>query len=128
MRFVRAALICAAAAAIGLAPAWSWARHGGRGGGHHSHHRHVGSGVLLLGAFPWPYYFYPPPYYYGPDFSYERYEAPTVYVEKFPGTPTLETPGEFYCPSESGFYPEVKDCPIGWQRVFRAPQGHSPEG
>ena len=121
MRLLRAALICAVAASAALAPAESWARHGG-GRGHFHHHGHP-HGVLLLGFFPWPYHAYPPPYYYGPDFGYEHSAPPTVYVEKFPGAPTPETPGEFFCPDQGVFYPDVKDCAGGWQRVIRPPQG-----
>ena len=121
MRLLRAALIAALAFSAGAASVDGWARHGGRGGPHHHHHRGHVQGVLLLGLVPWPFYHYPPPYYYGPDYTYAHFAPPTVYVEMFPGTPTPETPGEFYCPGESAFYPGVKDCAGGWQRVIRTP-------
>jgi hypothetical protein len=69
---------------------------------------------------PRPYCYGPPPYYYGPDYSRPRYDPPTVYVEKFEGAPTPETQGDIFCPDRSAYYPDVKDCPNGWQRVFQA--------
>ena len=89
----------------------------------HRFHHH-GRAVFFVGApflyYSWPYgyYYAPPPYYYGPDYAAHR-EMPEVYVEKFEGTPTPETKGEIYCPSLSAHYPDVKDCPGGWQRVIR---------
>jgi hypothetical protein len=84
------------------------------------HHR---GSFFVGGAFfyPWwPYgYYYPPPYYYGPDYSQAHYEPPALYVEKFDGTPDAETPGDIFCPAASAYYPDVKDCPNGWQRVIR---------
>ncbi len=69
---------------------------------------------------PPPYCYGPPPYYYGPDYSKPRYDPPTVYVEKFEDTPTLQTQGEIFCPDRGAYYPDVKDCPNGWQQVFQA--------
>jgi hypothetical protein len=63
----------------------------------HRHHR--GRAVIFIGApflfWSWPYgYAYlPPPYYYGPDYLPHQ-NLPDVYVEKFEGTPTPDTPGE----------------------------------
>ena len=78
-------------------------------------------GFVFFGApyfYPWPYpTYFPPPYYYGPDYSQPRYDPPTVYVEKFSGTPTPQTQGEIFCPDKRGYYPVVQDCPGGWQRV-----------
>jgi hypothetical protein len=86
--------------------------------------RHHGRAVIFIGApfyfWSWPYgYSYlPPPYYYGPDYV-GRYELPPVYVEKFEGTPTPQTQGDIFCPSANAYYPDVKDCPNGWQRIIR---------
>ena len=35
--------------------------------------------------------------------------------------PCTQTPGEIYCPSKQAYYPEVPDCPNGWQRIIREP-------
>ncbi len=89
----------------------------------HRHHHH-GRAVIFVGApflywsWPYGYYYAPPPYYYGPDYAPHQ-EMPSVYVERFDGTPTPQTPGEIYCPSKQAYYPEVQDCPSGWQRIIR---------
>ena len=57
--------------------------------------------------------------YYGPDYSEPHYEPPSVYVEKFDGIPTAQTPGEIFCPDQGAYYPDVKQCPGAWQRVIR---------
>src|SRR5689334_1087746 len=88
------------------------------------HHFHHGRSVIFVGApflfwsWPYGYYYAPPPYYYGPDYI-ARDQLPEVYVEKFDGTPTPQTPGEIYCPSKQAYYPDVQDCPNGWQRIIR---------
>lgn len=80
---------------------------------------------------PYPYY-YPPyyaPYAY-PAYSY--YPAPVVvqqqapvYVEQNPQPAPSAQPSApagywYYCAGSSAYYPYVKECPTGWQRV--APQ------
>src|SRR6266404_1801109 len=90
------------------------------------HFHHHGRAVIFIGApfvywsWPYGYYYAPPPYYYGPDYV-AREELPPVYVEKFDGTPAPETPGEIFCPGSDAFYPDVQQCPSGWQRIFREP-------
>jgi len=139
---LRVFVLAAAALAIVAAPNGAWAGKqgggqggGGRGGSHHSGGQRSGAGGGLhtrfhggfVGGSFWysyyasPFYFYgPPPYCYGPDYSKPRYDPPTVYVEKFEDTPTLETQGEIFCPDRGAYYPDVKDCPNGWQQVFQA--------
>ena len=96
---------------------------------HHFHHH--GQAVFFVGApflfwsWPYGYYYAPPPYYYGPDYV-AREAMPPVYVEKFDGTPTPQTPGEIYCPSKTAHYPDVTDCPNGWQRIIRQPGAEAP--
>ncbi len=93
--------------------------------------RHHGRAVIFIGApflfWSWPYgYTYlPPPYYYGPDYLPHQ-NLPDVYIEKFEGTLTPDTPGEIYCPSRSAYYPDVQDCPGGWQRVIRESDAEAP--
>lgn len=119
-RLVRIAILAAAALTIAVAPDGAWAGKGGghgsgaRGGFHHHRHARFYGGFFVGSPFWYPYYPYyygPPPYYYGP---------PTIYVEKFEGTPTSETQGEIFCPDRGAYYPDVQDCPGGWQRVFQA--------
>jgi len=88
---------------------------------HHFHHGRAGIFVgapFLFWSWPYGYYYAPPPYYYGPDYI-AREQLPEVYVEKFDGTPTPQTPGEIYCPGKQAYYPDVQDCPNGWQRIIR---------
>jgi hypothetical protein len=93
--------------------------------------QHHGRAVIFVGApflfwsWPYGYYYAPPPYYYGPDYVAREY-LPPVYVEKFEGTPTPQTPGEIFCPSEQAYYPDVQVCPNGWQRIIREPGAEAP--
>jgi hypothetical protein len=129
----RAAAICI----LGLAIAGSAqaSRLGGRvgGGGHfagapnfhgggfsHFHGGGFGARVFIGGALfaPlfWPYYapaYYPPAYY--PPAYYPP--AAPQYVEPEPAPAASYW---YYCPSSQGYYPYVRECPGGWQRV--APQ------
>lgn len=91
-------------------PAWA------RGRGHHFRPRSVFVGAAFIGPPLW-YAYHPGPYYYGPAFE-PTHIPPSVYVEKFEGTPNAES-GEVYCPQQDQYYPEVPDCPNGWQRVIR---------
>ena len=84
----------------------------------HFHHRTVFVGSAFYFGPPMWYAYHYPPYYYGP-----YYEAtstpPSVYVEKFEGTPDANS-DDIYCPSLGEYYPDVQDCPNGWQRVIGA--------
>lgn len=74
--------------------------------------------------------FYPPPYYYPPYYYHPPYypapvvvqQQPTVYVEQ--PTPQVQPQPPagywYYCADARAYYPYVKECPGGWQRV--APQ------
>ena len=132
---IRTAVLAAAAVSIVAAPngAWAGKRGGGHGSGAHSSgagggFHHSAGGGFFIGApfgyqyYPYyPYYHYaPPPYYYDPDYGKPQYDLPTIYVEKFEGAPTPETQGDIFCPDRGAYYPEVQDCPGGWQREFRA--------
>src|SRR5262245_18067553 len=94
------------------------------GGGH----GHVHSRVVLGFNFgvpvyaPWypahyyPYYYYPPaPVYVSPP-------APTPYVERHDAAPEPLAPSMWYfCRDSNAYYPYVKQCPGGWQRVPAQP-------
>ena len=73
-------------------------------------------GGFYFGGPYWPYY-YGGPYYYGPT-----YEAtalpPSLYIERFDGQPGADA-GELYCAALAAHYPDVPDCPNGWQRIIR---------
>jgi hypothetical protein len=88
----------------------------GRGGGR----VHFG---LFVGAPLWyPWYYAPPPYYYAPP-VYVAPAAPPVYVERGDAAPAEPQRQDwwYYCEQSRGYYPYVKTCPTGWQRVPPAP-------
>jgi hypothetical protein len=125
-------------AASGVAEARSSGGRGGGGGhgaahgGHaysgsrsysHSHGRYYGSRVVIGVPYYYPYrsYYYPPPYYYPAPSYYNPvpyyaapYVAPPVqYIEQGQGGP-----GDlFYCGQSEAYYPDVLQCPGGWQRI-----------
>ena len=82
-------------------------------------------GAPVLG---YPYY-YPGPYYYPPYYP-AYYPAPvppqpTVYVEQG-GAAAPAQPAQsywYYCADSRSYYPYVKECPAGWQRVSPQPHG-----
>lgn len=93
----------------------------------HDHGR-VHFGLYLGAPAGWPGY-YPPPYYYPPypDYYYAPRvvvvpSQPPVYVERGAGeaAPPAQPYYWYYCQDAKAYYPYVKQCPGGWQRV--APQ------
>ena len=104
--------------------------YGGRGGygGHHHGGGRVGVfiGAPVLG-FGLPYYGYPgyagygyAPYgYYGPATTLVAPSAPPVYIEQ--GSAAASGPASdgywYYCSNPDGYYPYVKQCANGWQKV-----------
>ena len=92
------------------------------------HHRgHIGVYVD-----PWPWYFAPPPYSYYPPYPYY---PPVVTVPSEPPTyieqgeedaepaPAQESSYWYYCEKPQGYYPYVRECPGGWQKVPPRPAG-----
>ena len=96
-----------------------------RGRGFHHHRHRVFVGAFFIAPPVW-YAYHPGPYYYGPGFETTNI-PPSVYIEKFEGTPNSES-GDIYCPQENQYYPEVQDCPNGWQRVIRPAEQPAPGG
>jgi len=70
----------------------------------------------------WSPWYYPPPYYYQPRVVVVPPAVPPVYIEQ------NEAPAEsaqqywYYCRSGKGYYPYVKECPDGWQKVLPQPE------
>lgn len=64
-----------------------------------------------------PSWYYPPPAYYYPP----RVEVvePPVYIEQ--GVQSAEPAYWYYCPESRNYYPYVKKCARGWQRVAPTP-------
>lgn len=89
-------------------------------------HVHFG---LYLGVPAWgpayypapysPYYYYPP-YYYPPTVVVPA--SPPTYVEQQPVPQASQASGYwYYCTQSRSYYPYVKDCPGGWERVSPQP-------
>lgn len=99
----------------------------------------VNIGIPLFGPgfYPSPYYPYPayaypaPPYAYpapaysypAPAYSYPG-APPATYMEQgYPqAAPAPVQPQDwYYCPNSKSYYPYVRECPSGWQRVPSQP-------
>ncbi len=76
-----------------------------------------------VGVYVGPYwgpFWYPPPYYYEPRVIVVPPPAPPpVYIEQ---QSAPEPAYWYYCASAKGYYPYVKACPEGWQRVLPQPE------
>jgi hypothetical protein len=72
-------------------------------------------GYYGYGAYPYYY----PPYYPSPVVVQQQ---PTVYVEQQPASQGQATGYWYYCGDSRAYYPYVKECPSGWQRVAPQPQ------
>ena len=91
-------------------------------------HGHVRFGVYVGGPVFWPGYYYGAPYYYPPYYQPGPYPAaPTYYIEQGSSQPVpapAPAPSQanwwYHCADARAYYPYVKECPGGWQRV--APQ------
>ena len=105
--------------AAGLGSAWA-----DRG------HWHYG---VMIGPYWGPWHYPPRAYYYPPDYPLiiER-QAPQVYIEQQPTATGIPAPpaaeaGQadywYYCAAPKGYYPYVKECPDGWQKVLPQPPG-----
>jgi hypothetical protein len=77
----------------------------------------VGIGVPLWGPAYYPYPYYYPPYYYEPAPVVVR-QQPQRYIEQS----SPDSGYWYYCADAKAYYPYVKDCPGGWQRVSPTPR------
>lgn len=117
------ALLVAAALLAGAAASGSaLAQHHYRGGPRVS----VG---FYVGAPYYPYYyspFYYRPYYYPPVVIVPA--SPPVYIEQAQPAPQVaprQAPAGwwYYCAEAQSYYPNVRECPGGWQQVAPQPPG-----
>ena len=90
------------------------------------HHRgpRVHFGFAFGGPFyPAPYYYYPPPYYYYPP-AVVVPQPPQTYIERGDSAESDAAQSYwYYCAGAKAYYPYVKQCPGGWQRVTPQPPG-----
>lgn len=86
--------------------------HGGRGS---------------VGVYFGPYWgpaFYPSPFYYPPQVVVVPAAPPPVYIEQRQEAGEAASGGQqywHYCGSSKAYYPYVKECPDGWQKVLPQP-------
>ena len=89
---------------------------------------HVRFGVFVGAPFYWyPPYYYPPYYppYYSPYYPpvVAAPSSPPTYIEQGgaqPAPASSQSNWWYYCADAKAYYPYIKQCPGGWQRV--APQ------
>src|SRR5205823_3043111 len=98
-------------------------------------HSHANFGLYITPSFGWNGY-YPGPYAY-PGYAYSPYyypysppvvaapSGPTTYIERSePQEQAAPMTGQndwYYCRKPEGYYPYVRQCPGGWQRVPSKP-------
>jgi hypothetical protein len=97
---------------------------------------HARIGIYL--GDPWPWYWGYPAYYpYYPYYPYYRYpfyppavsvvpSSPPVYIEQQQRQEQQSAPSQqkyywYYCSNPQGYYPYVRTCPAGWQKVDPQP-------
>ncbi len=113
------ALLAALAGVLASGPA---AAHGG----YRSHHW-SGPRIFIGPSIGW--WYYPPPVRYYP---YDPYYAPPVavvprsppvYIERGDSAGAAPQQQDYwhYCPESKTYYPYVKECPGGWERVVPRP-------
>ena len=135
------------AAALIAQPAFARGGHSG-GGGHFGGGAHFGShfggfavrshpffvprarvfvGASLLAA---PFYYYAPPIVYAPPVYYPPMQPGFVppasgYIEQQPApsasAPDAGGPWWYYCAGQKSYYPYVRQCPGGWEKVPAEP-------
>lgn len=84
--------------------------------GHFRGYPEVGTRVFIGSGFWWgePWWWGPAyPYYAAPPMLVP--EAPPAYIEQEP--PAQQPYYWYYCPNPAGYYPYVKECPLGWMTV-----------
>ncbi len=79
---------------------------------------HIGVPLGYYGYYPPPYYYFP---YYPPSVVVVPRE-PTTYIERDSAPSSDAQSYWYYCPDSSTYYPYVKQCPGGWQKVPPRPQ------
>src|SRR5512147_1686966 len=102
------ALAALLGSALVAAPAFAW--------GHRSHVT-LGFHFGFPAYYPAPYYYYPAPVYYPSPVIVQQ---PPVYTERQDVAPEAQNYW-YYCAATRGYYPYVKECPGGWQKVPPAP-------
>lgn len=98
---------------------------GATGASAHGRRAHVGVyfGPSVYWGPGWGAPFYPYPYYPPPPVVVMPPPAPPpVYIEQNEAPVQGGQPYWHYCKSAQGYYPYVKECPDGWQKVLPQPE------
>lgn len=111
MKLQKIILIVLALVLAGVGSSSAWA-HGSR----------ARVGVVIGGPLWWGGWGYPPPYYGPPQVVVVPPPQPTVYIEQAPPAAPAGQQYWHYCPSAKGYYPYVRECPEGWQKVLPQPE------
>ena len=92
-------------------------------------HRHSGIGFYDGDPYglhyPYPYYPYYPNYAYPPVVVPQQ--PPYVYIEQESSQQASQQPAPqqkyywYHCDNPEGYYPYIKECPSGWQKVLPQP-------
>ncbi len=78
---------------------------------------------VYIGGPVWGPVWYPPPYYYPPQVVVVPPPQPQVYIEQAQEqAPDSGQQYWYFCKSAQGYYPYVKECPGGWQKVLPQPE------
>lgn len=111
MRIIATLVVGLALAAVASNPAAAHGRH---------HHAHVRFGVSIGGPVLVYGWVYAPAWYVWPYAPPRVVVAPApVYIER-----DAQTEGRswwYYCPEARAYYPYVRSCPGGWERVSPRP-------
>mgnify|MGYP003428780312 FL=1 len=123
MKAQKLLFVLAAVLLAGAGSAWAGGRVYGSVG------VYVGPGAYWGPGYPRPYY-YPWPYLYGDPFYAPAPvvvvpSTPPVYIEQ---SDVAADPAEnsaqqywYFCKGSNKYYPYVKECPGGWQKVLPQP-------
>lgn len=121
MKTIKLIIVCLLLGTIGIGNAWADRDR-------HSRHSHFG---VFIGPYWGPSYYQPFPYYYPPYYPplvVER-PAPQVYIEQPqavaapPASAPASTNYWYYCAATNSYYPYVRECASGWQKVSPQPPG-----
>ena len=140
MKFIKLIIVLFVVVVAGVGNSWADRGHGYGGHGYGGH----GYGGVAIGPYWEPGYYPIAPYFYPPYYpTYNSpaivYSEPQVYVQQqapLAAEPTSSPPPPptqaaatvssdywYYCKAAKGYYPYVKECPSGWQKVPTTPPG-----
>lgn len=118
MRLSVLAVLAIAMGLAGLLASETALAHGGRARVHFG--ITLGAPLYWRGWYPPPYYYYPPSVVVVPAAP-----PPAVYVERdrTDAAPASQDSGNwwYFCRETNAYYPYVKQCPGGWERVSPQP-------